>query len=76
MRQKLKNILRGDGGFLSLGTRERLGVTQEKMREMLNMGEVSCSDIETDRNHCGSLIPILLSDKQDTLRHSWEVQPV
>ncbi|MBQ5886454.1 MAG: hypothetical protein IIW82_02250 [Clostridia bacterium] len=73
MRQKLKNILRGDGGFLSLGTRERLGVTQEKMREMLNRGEGSSSDIETDRNHRGSLIAMLLSGKQDTLRHSREV---
>lgn len=43
MRQKFKNILRGDGGFLSLETREHLGVTQKKMREKLNMGERSYS---------------------------------
>ena len=73
MRQKLKNILRGDGGFLSLGTRERLGVTQEKMIERLNMGEGSYTDIETGRNHCGTLTAMLLSDKQETLRHSREV---
>lgn len=44
MRQKLKNILRGDGGFLALETRERLGVTQKRMREKLNMGERSYSE--------------------------------
>lgn len=43
MRQKLKNILRGDGGFLSLETREHLGVTQKRMREKLNMDERSYS---------------------------------
>ena len=76
MRQKLKNILRGDGGFLSLGTRERLGVTQEKMREMLNRGEGSSSDKKPVSNHCGILSAILLSDMQDALRHSREVQPI
>ena len=74
MRQKLKNILGEECGFLVLETREHLGVTQMKMRERLNMGEGSYSDIETGRNHCGTLTAMLLSDKQETLRHSREVQ--
>lgn len=76
MRQKLKNILRGERGFLSLETREHLGVTQKKMREMLNMGEGSYSNKEPVRNHCGILSAILLSNMQDALRHSREVQPI
>ena len=63
MRQKFKKHLRGDRGFPSFEAREHLGVIQKKMRERLNMGEDSCSDMETDR-------------KQNTLRHSREVQPV
>ena len=44
MRQKLKNILGEERGFLALGTRERLGVTQKRMREKLNMDERSYSE--------------------------------
>jgi hypothetical protein len=44
MRQKLKNILGEERGFLALETREHLGVTQKKMREKLNMGERSYSE--------------------------------
>ncbi len=43
MRQKLKNILGEERGFLALETREHLGVTQNRMKEKLNMGERSYS---------------------------------
>ena len=39
MRQKLKNILGEERGFFALEVREHLGVTQNRMREKLNMGE-------------------------------------
>ena len=65
MRHELNNILGEELRYLAIETRERLGLTQKEMGEVLYMSESSYSDIETGRSHCGRLSAMLLLDMQE-----------
>ncbi len=60
MRNKKEKILKEDLRILAIRTRERLGITQKKMAELLDMSESSYSDIETGESMCGTLTTVLL----------------
>lgn len=65
MRQELSKIFGSELRYLAIETRERLGITQKEMGELLYMSESSYSDIETGRSHCGMPTAILLLNMQD-----------
>lgn len=66
MRQEFEKILGEELRYLAIDTRERLGLTQKKMGEELQMGESSYSDIETGQTICCSaLTETLLLNMQD-----------
>ncbi len=60
MRIEKEKILKEDLRILAIRTRERLGITQKKMAELLDMSESSYSDIETGESMCGTLTTVLL----------------
>ncbi len=66
IRQELEKILGEEIRVLAIQTRERIGVTQREMGELLFMSESSYSDIETGVTTCASaLTVILLMQMQD-----------
>ena len=66
IRDDLKIILGEELRILAIRTRERLGITQRKMGDILQMSESNYSDIETGAiNCCGTLTAILLLGIQD-----------
>lgn len=89
MRPELSNIFGEDLRILAIQTRDRLGLTQKKMGELLYMSESSYSDIETGKSHCSMATAILLLEMQKepkkflqntvskaTGRKEMELQPV
>ena len=73
MREKYEKILGAELHYLAIETRDRLGVTQREMSDLLQMCESSYSDIETGKYCCGALTETLLlfmqDDPQDFLEH-------
>lgn len=66
IRDDLNVILGEELRFLAIKTRARLGLTQKKMGDRLQMSESNYSDIETGEiNCCGTLTAILLLGMQD-----------
>ena len=67
MRQEFEKILGEEIRYLAIETRERLGITQRKMGELLQMGESSYSDLETGETICASALTetLLLKMQED-----------
>ena len=65
MRDELKEIFGNELRYLAIETRERLGITQREMGELLQMSESSYSDIETGRYNCSMPSAILLLNLQE-----------
>lgn len=68
MRNDMNAILKDEFRCLAIRTRDRLGLTQNKMAEELAMNEASYSVIETGVYKCGTLTAILLLMLQDDPR--------
>ena len=60
MRSEMETILKEEFRLLALRTRQDLGLTQDKMSELLVMSERSYSDIENGHSACGTLTAMLL----------------
>ena len=77
MREEMEKVLKREFRELALKTRDRLGVTQKAMSELLSMSENSYCDIENGTYMCGTLTAILLlSMQEDTnsiLQH-WRIK--
>ena len=73
----MEKVLKREFRELALKTRDRLGVTQKAMSELLSMSENSYCDIENGTYMCGTLTAILLlSMQEDTnsiLQH-WRIK--
>ncbi len=67
MRQQFEKILGEKIRYLAIETRDRLGITQRKMGELLQMGESSYSDLETGEIICASALTeaLLLKMQED-----------
>ena len=65
MREEISKIFGNELRYLAIETRERLGITQREMGELLQMGESSYSDIETGRYNCSMASAILLLNLQE-----------
>lgn len=72
MRDEMNAILKEEFRGLAIITRDRLGLTQNKMAEELTMNEASYSVIETGVYKCGTLTAILLLMMQDDPREFLE----
>ena len=68
MRDNMNAILKDEFRFLAIRTRDRMGLTQNKMAEELTMNEASYSVIETGVYKCGTLTAVLLLMLQDDPR--------
>ena len=69
MRQEFEKILGQKLRYLSIETRERLGLTQKEMGEELQMGESSYSELERGEPICAfALTETLLQNMQDDPR--------
>lgn len=68
MRDDMNAILKEEFRGLAIRTRDRLGLTQNKMAEELTMNEASYSVIETGVYKCGTLTAILLLMMQEDPR--------
>ena len=60
MRAEMEPVLKEALRTLALKTRDRMGLTQKKMAEVLEMNETSYSDIEGGVSMCGTLTTVLL----------------
>ena len=60
MRQEFEKILGQKLRYLSIETRERLGLTQKEMGEELQMGESSYSELERGETICASALTTTL----------------
>ena len=65
MREEMEKILKCEFRELALKTRDRLGLTQRAMSELLSMSENSYCDIENGTYMCGTLTAILLLSMQE-----------
>lgn len=65
MREEMEKILKREYREMALRTRDRLGLTQKEMSELLSMSESSYSDIESGTYMCGTLTATLLLSMQD-----------
>ena len=67
MRHEFEKILGEEIRYLAIETRNRLGITQRKMGELLQMGESSYSDLETGETICASALTeaLLLRMQED-----------
>ena len=65
MREKIERLLKQELRFLALKTRDRLGLTQKQMSELLFMNEKSYSDIETGVYMCGTVTSLVLIIMQE-----------
>ena len=61
----MEKILKCEFRELALKTRDRLGLTQKAMSELLSMSENSYCDIENGTYMCGTLTSILLLSLQE-----------
>lgn len=61
----MEKILKREFRELALKTRDRLGMTQKAMSELLSMSENSYCDIENGTYMCGTLTAILLLSMQE-----------
>ena len=61
----METVLKREFRELALKTRDRLGLTQKAMSELLSMSEKSYCDIENGTFMCGTLTAILLLSMQD-----------
>ena len=61
----MEKVLKREFRKLALKTRDRLGLTQKAMSELLSMSENSYCDIENGTYMCGTLTAILLLSMQD-----------
>ena len=68
MRSDMNAILKEEFRCLAIRTRDRMGLTQNKMAEGLAMNEASYSVIETGVYKCGTLTAILLLMMQEDPR--------
>lgn len=68
MRDDMNAILKEEFRSLAIRTRDRMGLTQNKMAEELTMNEASYSVIETGVYKCGTLTAILLLMLQEDPR--------
>lgn len=69
MRQEFEKILGEELRYLAIETRDRLGLTQKEMGELLQMGESSYSELERGATICASaLTAMLLFKMQDDPR--------
>ena len=68
MRDDMNAILKEEFRCLAIRTRDRMGITQNKMAEALTMNEASYSVIETGVYKCGTLTAILLLMLQEDPR--------
>ena len=68
MRNDMNAILKEEFRCLAIRTRDRMGLTQNKMAEGLAMNEASYSVIETGVYKCGTLTAILLLMMQEDPR--------
>lgn len=64
MREEMEKILKREYREIALKTRDRLGLTQKEMAEILSMSESSYSDIENGTYMCGTLTATLLLSMQ------------
>ena len=65
MREEMEKVLKREFRELALKTRNRLGLTQKAMSELLSMSENSYCDIENGTYMCGTLTAILLLSMQE-----------
>lgn len=67
MRQQFEKILGEEIRYLAIETRDRLGITQRKMGELLQMGESAYSDLETGETVCAAALTeaLLLKMQED-----------
>lgn len=79
MREEMEKVLKREFRELALKTRNRLGLTQKAMSELLSMSENSYCDIENGTYMCGTLTATLLLSMQEdptsllqTLRKKFE----
>ena len=61
----MEKVLKREFRELALKTRDRLGLTQKAMSELLSMSENSYCDIENGTYMCGTLTAILLLSMQE-----------
>lgn len=61
----MEKVLKREFRELALKTRDRLGLTQKAMSELLSMSENSYCDIESGTYMCGTLTAILLLSMQE-----------
>ena len=65
MREEMEKVLKREFRELALKTRDRLGLTQKAMSELLSMSENSYCYIENGTYMCGTLTAILLLSMQE-----------
>ena len=74
MREEMEKVLKREFRELALKTRDRLGLTQKAMSELLSMSETSYCDIENGTYMCGTLTATLLLSMQEdpnSLLQTW-----
>ena len=65
MRKEYETILGEELRYLAIETRNRLGLTQKKMGERLQMSENSYCYIEGGHNSCSMLTAVMLLSMQE-----------